>query len=62
MRCCGEGLSKSGSVYMNERPKLGSEQGGLNVQLWVFMLGSCWSASAHYQTLVSASPLPQSLI
>ncbi len=25
-----------GSVYMNERPKLGSEQGGLNVHFWVF--------------------------
>ncbi|MGU3317459.1 hypothetical protein ACLBWH_18100 [Sphingomonas sp. M6A6_1c] len=25
----------SGSVDMNERPKLGSEQGGLNVHLWV---------------------------
>ena len=28
-------LTASGSVYMNERPKLGSEQGGLNVHLWV---------------------------
>jgi hypothetical protein len=28
-------LPASGSVYMNERPKLGSEQGGLNVHLWV---------------------------
>jgi hypothetical protein len=26
-------LMASGSVYMNERPKLGSEQGGLNVHL-----------------------------
>jgi hypothetical protein len=28
-------LTASGSVYMNERPKLGSEQGGLNVHLWI---------------------------
>jgi len=28
-------LIASGSVYMNERPKLGSDQGGLNVHLWV---------------------------
>jgi hypothetical protein len=26
-------LTASGSVYINERPKLGSEQGGLNVHL-----------------------------
>ncbi len=30
-------LTASGSVYMNERPKLGIEQGGLNVRLWVFV-------------------------
>lgn len=28
-------LPASGSVYMNERPKMGSKQGGLNVHLWV---------------------------
>jgi hypothetical protein len=28
-------LTASGSVYLNKRPKLGSEQGGLNVHLWV---------------------------
>ncbi|MEN3748344.1 hypothetical protein TPR58_14310 [Sphingomonas sp. HF-S3] len=28
-------LLASGSVYMNERPKLGREQGGLDVHLWV---------------------------
>lgn len=31
-------LTASGSVYMNERPKLGSEQGSLNVYLWVFSI------------------------
>jgi hypothetical protein len=32
-------LTASGSVYMNERPKLGSEPGGMNVHLWVFFAG-----------------------
>ncbi len=27
-----------GLAYMNERPKLGSEQGGSNVHFWVFAL------------------------
>jgi hypothetical protein len=31
-------LTVCGSVYMNERPKLGSGKSGLNVQLWVLML------------------------
>ena len=30
-------LTAIGPFYMNERPKLGSEQGHLNVHLWVIL-------------------------
>lgn len=30
-------LTASGSVYMNEQRKLGSDQGGLNVHKWVLL-------------------------
>jgi hypothetical protein len=38
IRVLDKSLPASGSVYMNERPKLGSEQGGLNVHLWVITM------------------------
>jgi hypothetical protein len=42
-------LTVCGSVYMNEGPKLGSGQSGLNVQLWVITtLGRDPHRTAHF--------------